>query len=37
MIIITIHYLHVGIGSRRPIEVLDSPSCVGPLGLIGLS
>lgn len=29
VITITIHYSHLGNGSRRPIEVLDSPGCAG--------
>lgn len=36
MIIITVHYPHLDTGSRRPIEALDSPSCVGLMGFDGL-
>jgi hypothetical protein len=32
MIIITIYYPYLGIGSRRPIEALDSPNCAGHVG-----
>jgi hypothetical protein len=35
MIIITIHYPHLGIGSRRHIEALDSPSCASHVGFNG--
>jgi hypothetical protein len=35
MIIITIHYLHLDIGSRKPIEALDFPSCAGYVGFDG--
>jgi hypothetical protein len=35
MIIITIYYLHLGIGSRRPIEALDSPNYAGHVGFGG--
>jgi hypothetical protein len=32
MIIITIHYLYIGIGSRWLIEALDSPSYASHVG-----
>jgi hypothetical protein len=35
MIIITIHYPHLGIGSRRPIEAQDSPSYASHVGFDG--
>jgi hypothetical protein len=35
MIIVTIHYPHLGIGSRTPIEALDSPSCASHVGFDG--
>jgi hypothetical protein len=35
MIIITILYPHLGTGSRKPIEALDSPSCAGHVGFDG--
>jgi hypothetical protein len=33
--IIAILYPHLGIGSRRSIEALDSPSCAGHVGFDG--
>jgi hypothetical protein len=35
MIIITIHYPRIGIGSRRLIEALDSPGCASHVGFDG--
>jgi hypothetical protein len=35
VITITIHYSHLGTGSRRPIEALDSPSCAGHVAFDG--
>jgi hypothetical protein len=35
MIIITIYYPHLGIGSRRPIEALDSLNCAGHVSFDG--
>jgi hypothetical protein len=35
MIIITIHYPHLGIGSRMPIKALESPSCAYYVGFDG--
>jgi hypothetical protein len=34
-IIIAIHYPRLGIGSRRPVEAMDSPSCAGSVGFDG--
>jgi hypothetical protein len=35
MIIITIQYPHLGIGSRRLIETIDSPNCDSHMGFDG--